>query len=91
MLTSLVAVACLRAQTGVGPQVTSHVFGLRKAYGDGSAEGEGEVEVQGGRWLAGDEGSEWVLRGVDRIVGELGRGRGSSFAGGMEGEEKARL
>ena len=30
VLTSLVAIACLRAQKGVGPQVTSHVFGLKK-------------------------------------------------------------
>lgn len=30
MLTSLVAIACLRAQKGVGPQVTSHIFGLKK-------------------------------------------------------------
>ena len=34
--TSVIAVACLRAQTGVGPQVTSHIFGLRKALDDGS-------------------------------------------------------
>ncbi|MBE3046696.1 hypothetical protein IMZ48_30025, partial [Candidatus Bathyarchaeota archaeon] len=36
ILTSLVAIACLRTQTGVGPQVLSHVFGLRKAFEDGS-------------------------------------------------------
>ncbi|KAK1083405.1 hypothetical protein LTR48_006295 [Friedmanniomyces endolithicus] len=29
VLTSIVAIACLRSQTGVGPQVMSHVFGLR--------------------------------------------------------------
>ena len=75
-LTSLVAVASLRAQTGVGPQVLSHVYGLRKAVGDGTAEDEGGVE-----WLAGDEGSEWVLRVVDRIVEGLG---GSNFARGRE-------
>ncbi|KAK4131018.1 hypothetical protein BT67DRAFT_354750, partial [Trichocladium antarcticum] len=34
--TSVVAVACLRAQTGVGPQVLSHVFGLRKAVEQGA-------------------------------------------------------
>jgi len=37
VLTSLVAIACLRAQTGVGPQVLSPVFGLRKALEDGPA------------------------------------------------------
>ncbi|KHO00568.1 uncharacterized protein MAM_01346 [Metarhizium album ARSEF 1941] len=76
VLTSMVAVACLRAQTGVGPQVLSHVFGLRKAWEDGSwqeKDGESEEVVE---WLAGDEGLEWVLRSVDRIA----EGLGSSFA-----------
>ncbi|OTA03724.1 hypothetical protein A9Z42_0041970 [Trichoderma parareesei] len=86
VMTSLVAIASLRAQTGVGPQVLSHVFGLRKALDDGSF--RGDLEVQGGgeeerlseegaRWLAGDEGGEWVLKTVDRIVEGLG---GSNFA-----------
>ncbi|KAK1237449.1 hypothetical protein MKX08_003074 [Trichoderma sp. CBMAI-0020] len=84
VMTSLVAVASLRAQTGVGPQVLSHVFGLRKAVDDGTfrddlevegTAGEGESE-EGVRWLAGDEGGEWVLRAVDRIVDGLG---GSNF------------
>lgn len=80
VLTSMAAVACLRAQTGVGPQVTSHLFGLRKAYEDGSAEWEGEGEVEGGRWLASDEGSLWLLRCVDEVVEAIGAGGGSSFA-----------
>lgn len=88
VLTSVVAVACLRAQTGVGPQVTSHVFGLRKAFEDGSAEGEGEEVVEGGEWLAGEEGSFWLLSAVDRIVEALGEGRGSTFAPGMEVRSK---
>jgi len=80
-----VAVACLRAQTGVGPQVTSHVFGLRKAFEDGSAEaeGEGEGEGEGQQWLASDEGNVWLLESVDSIVEALGEGRGSSYAPGM--------
>ena len=81
--TSLVAVACLRAQTGVGPQVTSHLFGLRKAFEDGSwREGEGEepLDEEGARWLISDEGSVWVLESVDAIVGAIGEGMGSSFA-----------
>jgi hypothetical protein len=82
VLTSIVAVSCLRAQTGVGPQVTSHVFGLRKAFDDGSAEGEEKVE--GGEWLAGDEGNQWLLNAVDRVVEALGEGKGSSFAPGVE-------
>jgi hypothetical protein len=83
VLTSIVAVACLRAQTGVGPQVLSHVFGLQKAYEDGSWEAEGEVEVEGGRWIASEEGADWLLRSIDGIVQALGEGGGSSFAPGM--------
>jgi hypothetical protein len=66
VLTSLIAIACLRAQTGVGPQVLSHVFRLRKAFDDCTAE-----NVEGGRWLASDEGSRWILEVVDGIVGEI--------------------
>lgn len=78
VLTSLVAVACLRAQTGVGPQVVSHVFGLRKAYEDERADMKEEVE--GGEWLSGEEGNTWLLQSVDRIVDALGGGSGSNFA-----------
>jgi hypothetical protein len=83
VLTSVVAVACLRSQTGVGPQVTSHVFGLRKAYEDGSAKADGESVVEGGEWLASDEGNMWLLKSVDSIVEALGEGKGSTFAPGM--------
>ncbi|KAK1782262.1 hypothetical protein QBC45DRAFT_403337 [Copromyces sp. CBS 386.78] len=80
-LTSVVAIACLRAQTGVGPQVLSHVFGLRKAVeqgahvsefspaASGAKEGEekkGE-EAEGIERLASDEGCEWILKSVDAI------------------------
>ncbi|KAK5136682.1 hypothetical protein LTR08_002335 [Meristemomyces frigidus] len=88
VLMSIVAVACLRAQTGVGPQVVSHIFGLRKAYEDGSAEAEEEVE--GGKWLAGNDGSLWLLEQVDRIVEAIGEGKGSTFAPGL-GAPKAKL
>ncbi|KAI7357621.1 hypothetical protein KC354_g9928 [Hortaea werneckii] len=86
VLMSILAVAVLRAQTGVGPQVVSHLFGLRKAYEDGTA--EAEPGVQGGKWLASSEGSYWLLEQVDRIVEAIGEGKGSSFAPGME---KAKL
>lgn len=79
VLTSMVAIACLRAQTGVGPQVLSHVFGLRKAWEDGTWKGDGESE-EVVEWLAGDEGLEWILGTVDRVVEVLG----SNFAGGRE-------
>lgn len=79
--TSLVAVACLRAQQGVGPQVLSHVFGLRKAWDDGSWKGEPEAgEEEGIRWLVSDEGCEWALKKVDEVVEVLGGGQGSTFA-----------
>lgn len=79
VMTSIVAVACLRAQTGVGPQVLSHVFGLRKALEDGSWKSDIENE-EGARWLASDEGNEWILNSVDRIVESISGGQGSNFA-----------
>ncbi|KAK7398261.1 hypothetical protein QQX98_012374 [Neonectria punicea] len=76
--TSMAAISCLRAQTGVGPQVLSHVFGLRKGVEDGTflsdRDGASEEAV---RWLASDEGSEWILNTVDKIVEVMG---GSTFA-----------
>lgn len=74
VLTSLVAIATLRAQTGVGPQVLSHVFGLRKAIDQGfhEQEAESEEEKKGLEWLAGDEGSQWVLKSVDEIAEKIG-------------------
>ncbi|RAK75357.1 uncharacterized protein BO72DRAFT_408566 [Aspergillus fijiensis CBS 313.89] len=88
VLTSLVAVACLRAQTGVGPQVTSHVFGLRKAVEDGSWAGDVETQA-GAEWLASEAGNVWVLESVDAIVAAIGGGEGSfAPAGGRSGNLK---
>lgn len=67
ILTSVVAIACLRAQGGVGPQVTSHVFGLRKAGEKGSG-AELEEKVEGGEWLTTEEGAKWVIEQVDALV-----------------------
>ncbi|KAI1747093.1 hypothetical protein F4782DRAFT_522338 [Xylaria castorea] len=83
VLTSLVAIACLRAQTGVGPQVVSHIFGLRKAYDGGDAHAEGEHPVEGGEWLATEDGSLWLLESVDRLVHAIGGGEGTTFAPGI--------
>jgi hypothetical protein len=73
-LTSVVGAACLRAEGGVGPQLTSHVFGLLKARdwagagaGAGAGEGEGALD-DADRWLSSDEGAEWVVRTTDTIV-----------------------
>jgi hypothetical protein len=88
VLTSLTAIACLRSQTGVGPQVVSHVFGLRKAFDDGTA----ERDVEGAEWLATDEGNQWMLHVVDDIVQSLSEGRGTTFAPGTGADKvKAKL
>ncbi|KAJ5184539.1 hypothetical protein N7491_007594 [Penicillium cf. griseofulvum] len=79
ILTSIVAIACLRAQSGVGPQVISHVFGLRKALEDGSWVNDVEGE-EAARWLASDEGNTWILNSVDAIVEAISQGTGSNFA-----------
>ena len=91
VLTSIMAMAVLRAQTGVGPQVVSHIFGLRKAFDDGSAELDQDVSLEEGKWLASNEGSIWVLEQVDKIISALGGGQGSSFAPGFDKEPKAKL
>lgn len=79
---------CLRAQGGVGAQVTSHVFGLKKGLLEDS-EGSKE-DVRGKEWLGSDEGVKWVLESADRI-GEVivgGQGTEASFAGGPRRESK---
>ncbi|KAI1824036.1 hypothetical protein F4861DRAFT_507546 [Xylaria intraflava] len=83
VLTSLVAIACLRAQTGVAPQVVSHVFGLRKAYENGGAHAAGEQPVQGGEWLASDDGNLWLLESIDKLVRAISGGEGTTFAPGL--------
>jgi hypothetical protein len=90
-MTSVVAVACLRAQTGVGPQVLSHVFGLRKGVEQGAHWGEfggegGEEEARAVERLAGDEGCEWLLRSVDAIAEAIGAG-GEGGVANWEGRE----
>jgi len=84
VLTSLVAIACLRAQTGVGPQVTSHIFGLRKAIEDGTWKAPEVMPEEGVRWLAEDEGNAWILRTVDNIVEAIGENQGTTFAPGIK-------
>ncbi|KAF9880350.1 conserved mitochondrial protein [Colletotrichum karsti] len=81
VLTSVVAISCLRAQTGVGPQVLSHVFGLRKAFEDGTFKADKQEDIEGAQWLASDEGSEWILKSVDSITEAIG---GSNFAPARE-------
>jgi hypothetical protein len=64
--------------------VTSHIFGLRKAYEDGSYAADGEQEVKGGEWLASNEGNMWILKSVDAIVEAIGGAPGgTTFAPGI--------
>lgn len=67
VLTSILAVCALRAQTGVAPQVTSHLFGLRNAFSPGAAENPHDPQGFGGEWLASDEGNCWILESVDKL------------------------
>lgn len=62
--TSLVAIAGLRAQGGVGPQVTSHVWGLMKAQNSINAQ---DGHAAGLRWLTSEEGALWAVRVVDSL------------------------
>ncbi|EFQ34341.1 uncharacterized protein GLRG_09485 [Colletotrichum graminicola M1.001] len=84
LLTSVVAISCLRAQSGVGPQVLSHVFGLRKGLEDGTFKADNQDDIQGANWLASDEGSEWILNSVDTITEAIGGAARSNFAPARE-------
>ena len=64
-MTSVVGSACLRAEGGVGPQLTSHVFGLLKGR---EAQSQGYEMNEEDRWLATDQGTEWVINTVDSIL-----------------------
>lgn len=80
----MIAISCLRAQTGVGPQVLSHVFGLRKGLEDGTYKADNQEDIQGAEWLASNEGSEWILKSVDTITEAIGGAARSNFAPGRE-------
>jgi hypothetical protein len=89
VLTSVVAIACLRAQQGVGPQLTSHVFGLKKSNLEGGG-AEREVVLGGQDWLTSDEGVRWALESVDGLA-QVVVGRGKSSFAGAPGEPRAKL
>lgn len=65
---SIVGIACLRAEGRVGPQLTSHVFGLLKAR---YMENQSDEDA----WLSSDEGTEWVIRTVDEILDVVSSGQ----------------
>lgn len=66
--TSLVAISALRAQGGVGPQVTSHVWGLMKAKDSIKPD---DASKQGLEWLTTEEGALWVVRTVDSVSNKM--------------------
>lgn len=57
----MVGIATLRAEGRVGPQLVSHTFGLLKAR-------HAEKQTAEDAWLSSDEGTEWVIRTVDKIL-----------------------
>ncbi|WRT68801.1 uncharacterized protein IL334_005781 [Kwoniella shivajii] len=81
VLTSIIAITCLRAQRGVGPQLTSHVYGLRKA---GLEAGVPE-SVECGDWLCSDAGATWVIESTDKVSEAITGGK-ATFAGPPRGE-----
>jgi hypothetical protein len=78
---SVVGMATLRAEGGVGPQLVSHTFGLLKARNDRVQEG---MVTEEDRWLASDEGTEWVLRTVDEILEGVEVAEGSRKEGQLQ-------
>ena len=66
-LTSVLAIACLQAQTGVGSQATSHVFGLKKAIEEQDDGVEEMMDKEERQWLCGDQGAEWVLQSIEAL------------------------
>jgi len=60
-LTSVFSVSCLRAEGGVGPQLTSHVFGLLKSAYEPTAQAPHE------KWISSQNGVDWLLGAVDRL------------------------
>jgi hypothetical protein len=70
ILVSSVALGCLRASgKGVGGQLRSHVFGMKKAAEEEDILSPQQLELlgDGWRWLTTDEGIVWSLGVVDRM------------------------
>ncbi|WWC91428.1 uncharacterized protein L201_006374 [Kwoniella dendrophila CBS 6074] len=73
VLSSIIAITCLRTQRGVGPQLLSHVFGLKKAQltlnPPSNKEGSNEIDkiAQEENWLCTDQGVTWILESADKL------------------------
>ena len=83
--TSLVAIAALRAQGGVGPQVTSHVWGLIKA---GPSIEKGDPHEEGLKWLTTEEGATWVVETVNDLSEVV---EGGSHEEGQQQQRESKL
>ncbi|KAF8914105.1 hypothetical protein CPB84DRAFT_1670042 [Gymnopilus junonius] len=73
---SVVGIATLRAEGGVGPQLISHVFGLLKSR-DAA---DNFILSEEDKWLASDEGTEWVIRLVDEVLDGVASPEGEGAA-----------
>lgn len=62
---SLTTIAALHAQGGVGPQVTSHIYGLLRSPSS-FAHVQGP-ERAGLDFLASTQGAEWLLRTINHV------------------------
>lgn len=67
-LTSVLGVACLRTSSGVGSQLTSHVYGLLKARYSEEFDDDGVSD----KWLTTEEGATWVIETVDKLCDTFG-------------------
>jgi hypothetical protein len=67
ILTSVIAVSCLRAQQGSSRQLESHVYGLGNVPEAKINEDINESE-SGIHWLVTDDGCKWIIETVDSIL-----------------------
>lgn len=81
-LGSVVGISCLRAESRVGPQLISHVFGLLKAR-----TWPGELSAED-KWLGSDEGTQWVIETTDAILDVVEKDKESAA---WEEDVKAKL
>ncbi|KAH5622259.1 hypothetical protein HBI51_247650 [Parastagonospora nodorum] len=67
-------------QQRVGSQLLGHLYGLRKAWDDGSWASDPHAGVADAvQWLVSDVGCIWVLAKVDELTEALCEGQGCTF------------
>jgi hypothetical protein len=67
VLTSVVAISCLRAQKGSSKQLESHVYGLQHAFREAVSSYSTQPNSPS-VWLGSDAGCEWIITNVDKII-----------------------